>query len=138
MHVRPSHLFSCWAPASIMVVTLVASTALGQQPARHRQVLLLVEEHSAHFSGTSKTIWEYAELGYHEEKSSALLRRELEAAGFRVQSPIADESTAFVATYGQGEPVVGILGEFDALPGLSQAATPDRSPVVANAPGHGC
>ena len=122
----------------MMVATLVASTALGQQPARHQQVLQLVEEHSAHFSATSKTIWEYAELGYHEEKSSSLLRRELEAAGFRVQSTVADEPTAFVATYGQGEPVIGILGEFDALPGLSQAATPDRSPVVANAPGHAC
>jgi len=122
----------------MMVATLVASTALGQQPARHQQVLQLVEEHSAHFSATSKTIWDYAELGYHEEKSSSLLRRELEAAGFRVQSTVADEPTAFVATYGQGEPVIGILGEFDALPGLSQAATPDRSPVVANAPGHAC
>ena len=138
MHVRPSHPFSCWASATVMVATLVASTALGQQPARHQQVLQLVEEHSAHFSATSKTIWEYAELGYHEEKSSSLLRRELEAAGFRVQSTVADEPTAFVATYGQGEPVIGILGEFDALPGLSQAATPDRSPLIANAPGHGC
>src|SRR4029077_18648097 len=44
----------------------------------------------------------------------------------------------FVATYGQGEPIIGLLGEFDALPGLSQAATPDRSPVVADTPGHGC
>jgi aminobenzoyl-glutamate utilization protein B len=122
----------------MMAATLFPSTALGQQPARHQQVLQLVEEHSAHFSATSKTIWEYAELGYHEEKSSALLRHELEAAGFRVQSAVADEPTAFVATYGQGEPIIGILGEFDALPGLSQAAAPDRSPVVANAPGHAC
>jgi aminobenzoyl-glutamate utilization protein B len=122
----------------MMAVTLFPSKALSQQAARHQQVLQLVEEHSAHFSGTSKTIWEYAELGYHEEKSSALLRRELEGAGFRVQSPVAEEPTAFVATYGEGEPVIGILGEFDALPGLSQAATPDRSPLVANAPGHGC
>jgi aminobenzoyl-glutamate utilization protein B len=126
------------APAIMMAATLLTSTALGQQPARHQQVLQFVKDHSAHFSGTSKTIWEFAELGYHEEKSSALLRRELEAAGFRVQSPVADEPTAFVATYGQGGPVIGILGEFDALPGLSQAATPDRSPVVVNAPGHGC
>ena len=51
---------------------------------------------------------------------------------------VAGEPTAFVASYGQGGPVIGILGEFDALPGLSQAATPDRSPVAANAPGHAC
>src|SRR5450755_360900 len=104
MHVRPSHLFSCWASAFMMVATLFPAIALCQQPVRHQQVLQLVEEHSAHFSATSKAIWEYAELGYHEEKSSALLRRELEAAGFRVQSPVADEPTAFVASYGQGEP----------------------------------
>ncbi len=77
-------------------------------------------------------------MGYQEQKSSALLQRDMQAAGFRVQAPVADEPTAFVATYGQGEPVIGILGEFDALPGLSQAATPDHSPVVADAPGHGC
>jgi aminobenzoyl-glutamate utilization protein B len=138
MQVRPWHFLSCWAPAIILTAALLPSTALGQQPARHPQIVQLVEEHAAHFSGISKTIWEYAELGYHEEKSSALLRHELESAGFRMKSPVADEPTAFVATYGQGEPVIGILGEFDALPGLSQAATPDRSPLVANAPGHGC
>ncbi len=119
-------------------VILFASAAFCQQPARHQQVLQLVDQHAAHFSGISKTIWEYAELGYQEQKSSALLQRELTAAGFHVQAPVADEPTAFVATYGQGEPVIGILGEFDALPGLSQAAAPDRSPVVADAPGHGC
>ena len=127
-----------WFCGIALAAMLVPLPALGQQPARHQQILQLVDQHAAHFSGTSKTIWEYAELGYQEEKSSALLQRELQAAGFRVQSPVADEPTAFVATYGQGEPVIGILGEFDALPGLSQAATPDRSPVVADAPGHGC
>jgi metal-dependent amidase/aminoacylase/carboxypeptidase family protein len=69
------------------------------------------------------------------------LRRPAARAGVsRLSCPItgADEPTAFVATYGQGEPVIGILGEFDALPGLSQAATPDRHPVTTNAPGHGC
>jgi aminobenzoyl-glutamate utilization protein B len=130
MQFRPSH-----ATTAAILFPLIA---LCQQPARHQQVLQMVEEHSAHFSETSKTIWDYAELGYHEEKSSALLRHELEVAGFRVESPVANEPTAFVATYGQGAPVIGILGEFDALPGLSQAATPDRSPLVANAPGHGC
>jgi aminobenzoyl-glutamate utilization protein B len=121
-----------------VAVILFASTAFGQQPARHQPILQLVDQHAPHFSAISKTIWEYAELGYHEEKSSALLQRELQAAGFRVQAPVAGEPTAFVATYGQGEPIIGILGEFDALPGLSQAAAPDRSPVVADAPGHGC
>ena len=62
----------------------------------------------------------------------------LKEAGFRVETGVAGEPTAFVATYGQGSPIIGILGEFDALPGLSQAAVPDRNPVKAAAPGHGC
>ena len=122
----------------VLAATLLPSAIFGQQAARHQQILELVDQHAAHFSGTSRTIWEYAELGYHEDQSSALLRRELQSAGFLVQSPVAGEPTAFVATFGQGEPVIGILGEFDALPGLSQAATPDRSPLVAGGPGHGC
>ncbi len=138
MQVRPASPFSLWVPAVVLAATLLPSAAFGQQPGRHQQILELVDQHATHFSETSKTIWQYAELGYQEEKSSTLLQRELQAAGFRVQASVADEPTAFVATYGQGEPVIGILGEFDALPGLSQAAAPDRSPIVANAPGHGC
>jgi len=133
----PANPFSCWVVATLHA-TLLASAALSQQPARHKDVLELVDQHAAHFSETSKTIWDYAELGYKEQKSSALLQRELQAAGFRVQASVADEPTAFVATYGQGEPVIAILGEFDALPGLSQTATPDRSAVLADAPGHAC
>ncbi len=132
------HVSFFWLPAIALAATLFPASALGQPPARHQQIIALVDQHAAHFSTVSKTIWDYAELGYHEEKSSALLQRELQAAGFRVQAPVADEPTAFVATFGQGEPIIGILGEFDALPGLSQAATPDRSPVLAGAPGHGC
>jgi aminobenzoyl-glutamate utilization protein B len=121
-----------------LAAVLLPSVAFGQQPARHQQLLDLVDQHAAHFSTTSKTIWDYAELGYQEEKSSALLQRELQSAGFRVQSGVAGEPTAFVASFGQGQPVIGIMGEFDALPGLSQAATPNRSPVVADGPGHAC
>jgi aminobenzoyl-glutamate utilization protein B len=83
-------------------------------------------------------IWNFAEVGYQETKSSALLQQQLKAAGFDVKAGVADIPTAFVATYGSGKPVIGILGEFDALPGLSQAATPDRKPIVENGPGHGC
>lgn len=138
MQVQPANRFSCWFPASSLATAIFALRAFAQQPAPHQQILQLVDQRAAHFAAISKNIWEFAEMGYHEEKSSALLQRELQAAGFRVQSPVADEPTAFVATYGQGEPVIGILGEFDALPGLSQAAVPDRSPVATDAPGHGC
>jgi aminobenzoyl-glutamate utilization protein B len=121
----------------IAFATALSSIAIGQTTP-HQRIVQLVDRHAAHFSATSKTIWGYAELGYHEEKSSALLQQELKAEGFRVESPVANEPTAFVATYGTGKPVIGIMGEFDALPGLSQAAVPDRSPVVSGGAGHGC
>jgi aminobenzoyl-glutamate utilization protein B len=121
-----------------LTVSLLSMAASAQQATPHQQLTELVDRQAVHFSVTSKTIWDYAELGYQEEKSSALLQRELQSAGFRVQSGVAGEPTAFVASYGQGQPVIGILGEFDALPGLSQTATPVRKPVLAGAPGHAC
>ena len=138
MQISLAKAFPYWLCAIALTAGLLASASFGQQPVPHQQILQLVDEHAAHFSGTSRSIWEYAELGYQEEKSSALLQHELQSAGFRLQAGVADEPTAFMATYGQGQPVIGILGEFDALPGLSQAATPDRNPVMADAPGHGC
>ncbi len=83
-------------------------------------------------------IWRAAELGYLETESSAALRGHLEARGFRVDAGVADIPTAFVASYGRGGPVIGILAEFDALPGLSQAAVPVRQPLTAGAAGHAC
>ena len=83
-------------------------------------------------------LWEFAELGYLETKSSNRLQKYLKRKGFSVESGIAGIPTAFVATAGSGDPVIGILAEFDALPGLSQAAVPERQPVVADAPGQAC
>jgi aminobenzoyl-glutamate utilization protein B len=83
-------------------------------------------------------IWNYAEVGYKEVKSSALLQETLSDNGFKVQAGVAEIPTAFVATYGSGKPVIGILAEFDALPGLSQQATPEKIPVAGTDAGHGC
>ncbi|MFN0050859.1 MAG: amidohydrolase [Planctomycetales bacterium] len=83
-------------------------------------------------------IWNWAEPGYQEEKSSALLADMLEKAGFRVERQVAGIPTAFTATFGAGAPVVGILGEFDALPGLSQDSVPYRQPRAAGTWGHAC
>ncbi|MDE3248214.1 MAG: amidohydrolase [Bacteroidota bacterium] len=83
-------------------------------------------------------IWDYAEVGYKEVKSSALLQKTLQDNGFTVQAGVADIPTAFVATYGSGKPVIGILAEFDALPGLAQQATPERNAIAGKAAGHGC
>lgn len=85
-----------------------------------------------------KTIWNYAELGFLEAKSSRLLQEHLKENGFMIEKGVAGLPTAFVATYGTGHPVVGILAEFDALPGLSQDTVPYRKPLVKGGNGHGC
>ncbi len=86
----------------------------------------------------SDKVWEIAELGLIEFKSSALLADELEKHGFRVERGIAGMPTAFVATWSEGKPVIGIMGEYDALPGLSQKKVPRKAPLKQGAPGHGC
>jgi aminobenzoyl-glutamate utilization protein B len=83
-------------------------------------------------------IWSWAEPGYQEQKSSALLAKMLEDAGFDVKRGVAEIPTAFTATVGNGKPVIGILGEFDALPGLSQQAVPYQQECEGLTYGHGC
>jgi len=91
------------------------------------------------FGKISDAIWEYAELGLQEFRSSKLLADTLEQAGFHVERGLAGMPTCFVATYGSGKPVIGLLGEFDALPMLSQKGrVPKKDPVIDGAPGHGC
>jgi aminobenzoyl-glutamate utilization protein B len=82
-------------------------------------------------------IWNFAEVGYKEVKSSSLLKKTLIDQGFSIDSGVAGIPTAFVATFGSGSPVIGILAEFDALPGLSQQASPEKSSMGGIA-GHGC
>jgi aminobenzoyl-glutamate utilization protein B len=131
---RKATLLAC----ACSVVALAASPLIHAQTADHKQLEKLVDDHAANWKQVSKQIWDYAELGYHENKSSTLLQEQLKAAGFTVQAGVADESTAFIASFGQGKPVIAILGEFDALPGLSQKTVPERDPVAAGAPGHAC
>jgi aminobenzoyl-glutamate utilization protein B len=83
-------------------------------------------------------IWDYAEVGYKEVKSSALHQKTLQDNGFTVQAGVADIPTAFVATYGSGKPVIAILAEFDALPGLAQQAVPEKKPIEGKNAGHAC
>lgn len=82
-------------------------------------------------------VWEWAEMGYQETQSAALLQETLAAEGFRIEKGVAGIPTAFVAEYGSGSPVIGILGEYDALPGLSQKAIPMKDPA-GGAAGHAC
>ena len=102
------------------------------------QLAAAIEARQTTYADIAHQIWTFAEVGYQERQSSALLQAELAKAGFEVKAGVAGIPTAFVASYGSGKPVIGILAEFDALPGLSQAAVPERRPVVDLAPGHGC
>lgn len=86
----------------------------------------------------SDKIWSYAELGFVEFKSSKLLASELEKHDFKVERGVAEIPTAFVGTWGKDKPVIGVMGEYDALPGLSQKAVPHKDPIKSRAPGHGC
>jgi aminobenzoyl-glutamate utilization protein B len=93
---------------------------------------------SARDAEVAKSIWDWAEVGYQETKSSALLQEELTKAGFKVEPGVAGIPTAFVATAGSGEPVIAILAEFDALPGINQDAVAERSPIAGKNAGHAC
>ena len=85
-----------------------------------------------------KEIWNNSEVGFQEVKSSKALKNHLAANGFRLTEGIAGEPTAFIAEYGSGKPVIGIVAEYDALPGLSQDTVPYRKERFENKPGHGC
>jgi aminobenzoyl-glutamate utilization protein B len=106
--------------------------------ATQQTALAAVDAREAELKAVNRAIWEYAELGLEEHKSSALLIEKLKANGFQVTTGVAGMPTAFVATYGSGAPVIGILAEYDALPGMSQRAVPYREPVVDGGAGHAC
>ena len=88
-----------------------------------------IEDKKEYYAKISDKIWEYAEPRFQEYKSSELLQQTLKKEGFSIKSNLAGEETAFIAEYGSGKPVIGFLGEFDALPGLSQKEdTTERIP----------
>lgn len=97
-----------------------------------------IEKDYTHYQNIASRIWSLAEVGYKEHKSSALLQENLTANGFSVERAVAGIPTAFVASFGSGQPVIGILAEFDALPGLSQQAVPYKQPIAEQDAGHGC
>jgi aminobenzoyl-glutamate utilization protein B len=126
----------------VCAVALVAVTAVPhvtlQAQTDANSLLASIDQKAQAYANVAMQIWSFAEVGYQETKSSALLQEQLKAAGFAVTAGVAEIPTAFTAQWGTGKPVIGIVGEFDALPGLSQAASPERKPLVAEGPGHGC
>ncbi|MDH4064454.1 MAG: amidohydrolase, partial [Acidobacteriota bacterium] len=101
-------------------------------------VLASIDSQAQQYGEIALKIWSFAEVGYQEQQSSALLQEQLRNAGFTVKAGVADIPTAFTAEWGSGTPVIGIVGEFDALPGLSQAAEPERRALHDEGAGHGC
>src|SRR5882672_2222544 len=101
-------------------------------------VIQSVNKHQQELIAISDKIWAYAETALKETKSSKELADYAEAQGFTVKRGVAGMPTAFIAEFGSGKPIIGIMGEFDALPGISQKALPTKDPLQAGAGGHGC
>ena len=122
-----------------VLATLTMATVLSSAVASADDSLFkFIESRRAADRAAALDLWNWAEVGYQEEQSSARLQKELREAGFRITAGVADMPTAFVAEYGSGQPVIAILAEMDALPGVSQAAVPDRSPLKGRISGHAC
>jgi aminobenzoyl-glutamate utilization protein B len=97
-----------------------------------------IDQNAAALAELSDEVWRFAEVGLHEKRSAAAQAAYLRGQGFSVQLGTTGLPTAIVASYGAGKPVIGFLGEYDCLPGLSQEATPQRKPLCEGGPGHGC
>jgi aminobenzoyl-glutamate utilization protein B len=117
---------------------MLALLSLGAAQAQGAEIVVLVDDQLEAGKSLADDIWRHAEMGYLEEKSSGALQAYLSEQGFALESGLAGIPTSFVASYGRGEPVIGILAEFDALPGLSQDAVPERAPRIEGAAGHAC
>ena len=123
---------------SSLAVLLLCLPAAWSASVDDAEILRRMDSVAQKYAQLSRQIWDAPELGYQETRSAALLQDELRKAGFRISDKAGGIPTAFVAEWGQGKPVIAILGEYDALPGLSQDAVPQRKPLLADAPGHGC
>jgi aminobenzoyl-glutamate utilization protein B len=101
-------------------------------------IINFVDSRYEQTTGLARDLWEFAEVGYQEVKSSALIKKALAAEGFEIDSGLAGIPTAFVATFGTEGPVIGILAEYDALPGINQDDVPIRSPIEGKTAGQAC
>ena len=120
---------------SVLAVNSFAQNDLSKT---NRAILKSVEKHQSNLIKISDQIWSLTETAFEENKSSKILADYAEEQGFTVTRGVAEMPTAFIATYGSGKPVISVLGEFDALPGISQKAQPTKAPLNNGAAGHGC
>lgn len=124
--------------AAMTLPLLLAFPRAAADPKLKQEAIAGVEKRAPDLIGLSDKIWAFAETALRESRSSALLAEYAEKQGFRVTRGAAGMPTAFVAEFGSGQPVIGIMGEFDALPGISQKVQTTREALVAGGAGHGC
>ncbi|HEV8579482.1 MAG TPA: amidohydrolase [Thermoanaerobaculia bacterium] len=123
----------------LSVPGLAAAKPAASKPSPNKEAAVAsVEGHRPELVDLANQVWAFAETALKEKRSSKVLAEYAEAQGFKVERGVAGMPTAFVASYGEGKPVIAILGEYDALPGISQKAQPTKEPLAAGAPGHGC
>src|SRR5512134_2402801 len=129
----------------VVAALLVSAASLGAPPAvskadpgKKQAAAASIDAQRGDLVSLADQVWTFAETALREARSAALLAGHAEKHGFRVERGVAGMPIAFVASYGQGRPVVAVLGEYDALPGLSQKAVPERAALQPEAPGHGC
>jgi len=123
---------------TIFTTVLLCACVFAMAQKNKAEVAKAIDSKYATYSGVAKQIWDFAEVGYKETRSSALLQEILKDAGFKIETGIAGIPTAFTATYGSGKPVIAVLGEFDALPGISQDAVPEKKAIEGKTAGHAC
>ena len=124
---------------SFLFLFFIIFSLQGQNLSKNKKALITsIEKHQNALIQISDDIWKLAETAFEETESSKILSDYAEVQGFKVVRGVAEMPTAFVATYGSGKPVISVLGEFDALPGLSQKTDPTKSPIIEGNPGHGC
>lgn len=126
-----------FSPLIYMLLVFNTITSQNLQKIK-RELQASIDAQKVDLIATSDTIWEAAETALEEYKSAETLKNYARAKGFTVTENVADIPTAFMASYGTGRPIIGILGEFDANAGISQKRQPTREPRLAGAAGHGC
>ena len=124
----------------LILILMLAHGSINAQSANKlkKELLNSINQKSDELITISDNIWQAAEVAFREEKSAEYLMAYARQNGFDVDSDLAGMPTAFTATYGEGSPVIGIIGEFDALPGLSQTTVPYKNELIDGGAGHGC
>lgn len=123
---------------TIFIFLFSLGTTAQKMNKNKKAIITSIERHEEALIKISDSIWALAETAFDEHESARILADYAAQNGFTVDRGVAEMPTAFVATYGSGKPVISVLGEFDALPGISQKALPTKEPLNEGAAGHGC